>query len=1194
MRILQCSRIVLLTVLTLSVLLISAPLSAQMVAGKDIPGFSATFGLDTVAKPTFTAEYLRGTVKGNVLWPHEQGSFTFQVVNTGNAPLVAAGVVRLVRYGTKGRPGDIWVPDMYKIADCAVLPLPVNLAPNKWANYTVAPKVPETLGAYGLVLDLGPAGSRFITAFVRTFAADPTQVQFPKLGCDVTDPDVLERLGCKSIRYGVGFKRTTDKDYEASLANIGKDFAQYHAAHVTVIVEFGGGAFYDDSQPLGCPRPWLDDKGFMLDTKFDLAWLPKYDPDFHDQVRRVLRDYGWPKGPVVAVKLWNEPWNGISISGWGADDERFREITRVMGKAVQEARAQDGTQVLIGGTDSSSNTLDKFFADGSDEFYQYLDFCSIHYQGMAPPSTIKAWVNRQSPNGRVKIWDTESWVANTDDRVAAVMAANMSTGHDRAVGVYGGNICSDKHWYYNWIEAYGEDGKKTTVKRDCTWSVAASVGAAQHFLGERAFHTLLFQNGLPWVILFNGLPTPAGAANPEDGTVVVVGDLGEEFGANIMLFRTARGLQEIAHKAQLKTQLAALPTDSAHDVERAKMEAALAAPEVLSGATMTLKAQGSHFSLFDFYGNLVAAKGGKIVIPLDGRGFYLRGDGNAGSFALLTAALRNAKISGISPLAIQALDFTAPLTTHPTLRLRLTNVLNRPVIGVLRVKVGALTLDTPEQRLTLPGNTTQEVILRVQDGTPTADNTYPLSVAFTTKDSGIAVLNDRLHVNYIAKRSINIDGKLDDWDGILPQVIATNEKSAPTLAEYAWQPFKTFDTSVKKGFASAYLALDDTYFYFAAKIADATPDPGMLRYATRNDDDYFYPDTSYQKKDTKDTAISVRWTGTVTPKYTDTYTFSTVTDDGARLWVNGQQLVNDWNSHGDTENSGTIALEAGKAYPIILEYYDGGGGATTRLLWASARQAKEVIPTAALAPVAGAVGTGLTGTYFRGTNLSGDSVSRLDALIDFHLSRQNTPPALWTATTVTESYTWPTGVRHYSYRKDPELPAGNFPNHDNVQIAFNVLPADQKATYPCPPGTMPGYTTYTDTDYEYALNPVADSYGGGTEIWRLQYPGMPHKHFYPRQPKSPFDGPAPGGKLVITRDATTRIVECAIPWTELAEVKKAIDAGHTFKFSYRVNDNAGVGCMELSKNRSIAKLNGSFTVDWVEHWANELEFGVEK
>lgn len=42
-------------------------------------------------------------------------------------------------------------------------------------------------------------------------------------------------------------------------------------------------------------------------------------------------------------------------------------------------------------------------------------------------------------------------------------------------------------------------------------------------------------------------------------------------------------------------------------------------------------------------------------------------------------------------------------------------------------------------------------------------------------------------------------------------------------------------------------AYDDDYFYFAAKVADKTPNKGTLRFETRNDDDYFYPDTAYMQ-----------------------------------------------------------------------------------------------------------------------------------------------------------------------------------------------------------------------------------------------------------------------------------------------------------------------------------------------------------
>ena len=194
---------------------------------------------------------------------------------------------------------------------------------------------------------------------------------------------------------------------------------------------------------------------------------------------------------------------------------------------------------------------------------------------------------------------------------------------------------------------------------------------------------------------------------------------------------------------------------------------------------------------------------------------------------------------------------------------------------------------------------------------------------------------------------------------------------------------------------------------------------------------------------------------------------------------------------------------------------------------------------------------------------------------------------------------WPAGVRHFSYRKDPVLPdnsTGMGFATDNVQIAFNAIPLGMDGYGSHPSGTMPRYTGYKCTDYEYALNQVAPEYGGGTEIWRLLVPGMPRKHFYPRQPESPFDGPVKNGKLAIVHDGNTRITECAIPWSELPDVKKALDEGRTIKFSFRVNNDQAMGsCMELARERSVSKLNSrAFHADWKEHWANEVEFGFEK
>jgi hypothetical protein len=459
---------------------------------------------------------------------------------------------------------------------------------------------------------------------------------------------------------------------------------------------------------------------------------------------------------------------------------------------------------------------------------------------------------------------------------------------------------------------------------------------------------------------------------------------------------------------------------------------------------MVLRASAARLSLFDFYGNLVPPEGGVVTVPLDHRGFFLRGDGRPGSFAALLAALKAARIEGLEPLETICLDMLAPIEARPTLRLRLTNVLNRPLSGRLSVALGALAIEHPPTLAFRP-HQTRLVAVRVVGGEPNPQNAYPLRLTFDAGADGVAVHEETLHCNVISRRTIAVDGSLGDWRGVLPQTVASDEAAQPTLAEAAWFPFVKFEPGAAQGFANGYLAYDEQCFYFAARIADETPDEGTLRFATRDDEEFYYPEVAYE---------------------------------------------------------------------------DGPSGR--------------------------------------------------------------------------REFRWPEGVRRYSYRKHPVLPAGNAPNFDNVQLAFNVLPPDQKTSYPCPPGTMPGYIGYEDTDYEYALNKVAPRYGGGTEIWRLKVPGMPHKHFYPRQPASPFDGPVTDGRLVTLHEGNTRLVEASLPWTELPAVKQALDAGRTIKFSFRVNDNAGGGCLELSRNRSVAKRNGSFHVDWAEHWANELEFAFER
>jgi hypothetical protein len=100
--------------------------------------------------------------------------------------------------------------------------------------------------------------------------------------------------------------------------------------------------------------------------------------------------------------------------------------------------------------------------------------------------------------------------------------------------------------------------------------------------------------------------------------------------------------------------------------------------------------------------------------------------------------------------------------------------------------------------------------------------------------------------------------------------------------------------------------------------------------------------------------FSVRWEGEVETPVTGSYVFSTVSDDGVRLWVNGNQVINNWSDHAPTtDNSAGIALAVNTKYSVRMEFYENGGGAEARLRWSYPGQTSVAIPSTRLYPATG-------------------------------------------------------------------------------------------------------------------------------------------------------------------------------------------------------------------------------------------------
>jgi mannan endo-1,4-beta-mannosidase len=48
------------------------------------------------------------------------------------------------------------------------------------------------------------------------------------------------------------------------------------------------------------------------------------------------------------------------------------------------------------------------------------------------------------------------------------------------------------------------------------------------------------------------------------------------------------------------------------------------------------------------------------------------------------------------------------------------------------------------------------------------------------------------------------------------------------------------------------------------------------------------------KKDIGPNYFSARWQGMINPLFSEVYTFSTMVDDGAKLWINGLLIIDQW------------------------------------------------------------------------------------------------------------------------------------------------------------------------------------------------------------------------------------------------------------------------------------------------------------
>ncbi|QIJ61264.1 LamG-like jellyroll fold domain-containing protein [Streptomyces sp. JB150] len=96
---------------------------------------------------------------------------------------------------------------------------------------------------------------------------------------------------------------------------------------------------------------------------------------------------------------------------------------------------------------------------------------------------------------------------------------------------------------------------------------------------------------------------------------------------------------------------------------------------------------------------------------------------------------------------------------------------------------------------------------------------------------------------------------------------------------------------------------------------------------------------------------TARWTGRIEAPATGEYTFHAIGDNGFRLFIDGEPVIDHWVPDWDNEQtSEPVRLTAGEKHDFRLEMFQDTGGASMKLRWSTPTMPKQPVPMSAFTP----------------------------------------------------------------------------------------------------------------------------------------------------------------------------------------------------------------------------------------------------
>ncbi len=218
-----------------------------------------------------------------------------------------------------------------------------------------------------------------------------------------------------------------------------------------------------------------------------------------------------------------------------------------------------------------------------------------------------------------------------------------------------------------------------------------------------------------------------------------------------------------------------------------------------------------------------------------------------------------------------------------------------------------------------PGINADHFVVRWTRSTTFAAGTYTFSV---TADDGVRLFVDgQLVINrWVDQSATTTTTNLTLTGGAHTVVMEYYENSWDATAKLSWNQ--------TAGQATTWLA----QYWNTPGAGTAPPMPTRSPDVSRQEAtvDYTWGQSSPAPGINADHFV-VRWTRSTTFA-AGTYTFSVTADDGVRLFVDGQLVINRWVDQSATTTTTNLTLTGG-AHTVVMEYYENSWDATAKLSW---------------------------------------------------------------------------------------------------------------------------------------------------------------------------------------------------------------------------------------------------------------------